>query len=128
VVSIKMRIVLPIYEARIAPVFDVARCFLLVDVKLNSVITRKELSIKDTDPITKTKRLVELNADVLICGAISWPLEAMLVSAGIRVIPYTCGSLEEVVAAFIRGDLNEQAFLMPGCPGRRHRHRHGKKW
>jgi predicted Fe-Mo cluster-binding NifX family protein len=125
-----MRVVLPIHGDRISSVLDVARRFLLVDTTLDRVVTRKEVSIEDTDPITKTRRIVELGANVLICGAISWPLEAMLVSAGMRVIANTCGSLEEVVAAFIAGDLTDQAFLMPGCPGRRHRHRHrhGKKW
>jgi hypothetical protein len=49
-------------------------------------------------------------------------MEAMLTSAGMKVIPNTCGSLDEVTAAFFAGNLTERAFLMPGCPSRQHRH------
>lgn len=125
-----MRVALPIHGERISPVFDVAARFVLLDVNPGDEVTRREVRIEDRDPIAKTKRIVALGSHVLICGAISWPLESMLFSAGVRVIPNSCGSVEEVVAAFIAGDLTDQAFLMPGCRGRhrRHRHRHGRRW
>jgi predicted Fe-Mo cluster-binding NifX family protein len=63
---------------------------------------------------------------VLICGAISRPLEAMLLSAGVEVIPQTCGPVEEVLKAFMSGKLTEKAFLMPGCCGRRRRFHDGR--
>ena len=126
----RVMIVLPIDRDRIAPVLDAASCFLLVFASSDGALSRKEVLIDDADPVTKAKRIAELGGKVLICGAISWPLEAMLTSAGMRVIPNTCGPLDEVIAAFFAGKLTEQAFLMPGCPGRqhRHRHRHGSRW
>ena len=125
-----MKVVLAIDRDRISPVLDAARYFLLVIASSDGALIRKEVIIADADPVTKVKRIAELGGDVLICGAISWPLEAMLTSAGVRVIPNTCGPLDEVIAAFFRGELTEQAFLMPGCPGRqlRRRHRQGKRW
>jgi predicted Fe-Mo cluster-binding NifX family protein len=125
-----MKVVLAIDGDRISPVLDAARCFLLVIASSDGALIRKKVLIADADPITKAKRIAELGEGVLICGAISWPLEAMLTSAGMRVIPNTCGPLDEVIAAFFTGELTEQAFLMPGCPGRQHRHRrcHGKRW
>ena len=109
---------------------DAARSFVLLSADPNGALGRKEVVIADEDPVTKAKHIVELGAGVLICGAISWPLEAMLRSAGMRVIPNTCGPLDEVAAAYFAGELTEQAFLLPGCPGRqhRHRHRHGRRW
>jgi predicted Fe-Mo cluster-binding NifX family protein len=128
--KVHMQVVLAIDGDRISPVLDAARYFLLVTAGLDGALTHRKKYIAEADPVTKAKRIVELGGRTLICGAVSWPLEAMLNSAGIRVIPNTCGPLEEVIAAFFRGDLTEQAFLMPGCPGRqyRHRHRHGMKW
>jgi len=128
--AIYMKVVLAIDGDRISPVLDAARCFLLVTASTDGVLIRKEALIADADPVTKAKRIVELGGRVLICGAVSWPLEAMLASAGMRVIANTCGPMDEVIAAFFTGDLTEQAFLMPGCPGRqhRHRHRHGRRW
>jgi predicted Fe-Mo cluster-binding NifX family protein len=127
-----MRVALPIHGERISPVFDVAGHFVLLDVNPGHEVTRREVRIGERDPIAKTKRIVALGSHVLICGAISWPLESILFSSGVRVIPNTCGSVEDVLAAFIAGDLTDQAFLMPGCSGRRRRHRHrhrqGRRW
>jgi hypothetical protein len=39
----------------------------------------------------------------------------MLEAAGIRVIQHVCGATEEVLAAFLGGNLDDRAFLMPGC-------------
>jgi predicted Fe-Mo cluster-binding NifX family protein len=119
-----MKVVLPKDGDRISPVLDAARSFALVTAGSDGVFNRKEVVIADEDPVTKVKRIAELGADVMICGAISWPLETMLTSAGMRLIPNTCGPLDEVVAAYFAGELTEQAFLLPGCPGRQHRHRH----
>lgn len=67
----------------------------------------------------RARRIVELGVDVLICGAISRPLEAMLLSAGVEVVAQTCGQAEEDFQAFLLGQLTERAFLLPGCCGRR---------
>jgi predicted Fe-Mo cluster-binding NifX family protein len=125
-----MRVVIPIDGNRISPVLDAARSFLLVDERPGGLPVRRQVRIADADPVDKARRIVALGAGVVICGAVSWPLEAMLASAGVRVVPNTCGSLDEVVSAFYAGDLTEQAFLMPGCPGRQHRQRHrrGRRW
>jgi predicted Fe-Mo cluster-binding NifX family protein len=125
-----VKVVLAIDGARIAPVLDAARCFLLVSPSPDGSRARRVVIIADADPITKARRLAGLGARVLVCGAISWPLEALLTSAGMQVIFNTCGPVDEVIAAYFAGNLTEQAFLMPGCPGRqhRHRHRHGRRW
>ncbi len=125
-----MKVVLPTNGDRVSPLLDAAKNFVLVATASDGTRSRKELVIDVTDSIGKAKRIGELGADVLICGAISWPLEVMVTSAGTRVIPNTCGFLDEVVDAYFAGELTEHAFLSPGCPGRQHRrcHRHGRRW
>jgi predicted Fe-Mo cluster-binding NifX family protein len=125
-----MHVLLSTDGERISPVLDAARCFVLVNGSADGAHTRKQVLIPEVDLIAKTKRIVGLGADVLICGAISWPLEALLTSSGMKVISNTCGPLDEVLAAHFSGALTEHAFLMPGCPGRRHRRRHrgGREW
>ena len=119
---------LPVLQDRISPVFDVARHFLLVDDNREVGQQRQELSIENTQPVVRAKKIVDTGAQVLICGAITWPLEAILMSAGVDVIPNTCGKVDEVLEAFISGTFDEQDFLMPGCCGRRrHRIRRGKR-
>jgi predicted Fe-Mo cluster-binding NifX family protein len=54
--------------------------------------------------------------EVLICGAISRYFYSLLINvAGIDVIPWVSGSIEEVLNAYMKGNLYRQKFLMPGC-------------
>lgn len=122
-----MRIGIPTWRGRISPVFDVAGNLLLVDAQEGRVTRREEAAVGASDLAARAKRVAELGTNVLICGALSWPLEAMLASAGVRVIPQTCGPVEDVLRAFLSGQLTQQAFLMPGCRGRRHRFRGGRR-
>ena len=125
-----MNVLLPTDGDRISPELDAAKSFLLVSTSPEGDQIRHQVLIAEADPVVKVKRIVAVGASVLICGAISWPLELMLTSAGMKVIANTCGPLDEVVAAHFSGALTAQAFLMPGCPGRQHRHRrrHGRGW
>ena len=122
-----MRVALPTWDSRVSPVFDVARRLLVVDVDRDTEIGRSKLDLEETRLAARASRVTALGVHVLICGAISWPLEAMLASAGVRVIPQTCGPVDDVLRAFLAGQLTSEAFLMPGCCGRRRRFRGGRR-
>jgi predicted Fe-Mo cluster-binding NifX family protein len=117
-----MKLMVPTLRGRIAPVLDVARNFLLVDTEGDENTRHRKLLVENTQITARAKKIVEPGTQVLICGAVSWPLEALLVSAGVQVIPNTCGAVEEVIEVFLSGRFTEQAFLMPGCCGKRRRH------
>jgi len=121
-----MRVTTPISDGRISPVFDVARRLPLVDIEDKREVRRTEELLEESELVSRARRVAELGADVLICGAISRPLEAMLLSAGVEVIPQTCGPVEDVIRAFVSGQLTEQAFVIPGCCGHRRRFRGGR--
>jgi predicted Fe-Mo cluster-binding NifX family protein len=114
-----MRVAIAHWQGRVAPVFDVAGRLLLVDVEGGVEQGRRNVVIDSDAPRSRVKQLAESGADVLICGAISWPLETALRTARVRVIPQTCGEVETILETFISGKLSNHAFLMPGCPHRR---------
>jgi len=117
----KMRIAIPVSDGRISPVFDVARHFLFVDIEDRREVRRSQTCVEQPEPVGQARRVAQRGADALICGAISRPLETMLLAAGINVIPQTCGPVEDVLRAFISGELTEEAFVTPGCRGHRRR-------
>jgi len=116
-----MRIAIPTWNGQISPVFDVASELLLVDVEHGVQVRRDQKLLTATNPAVRAGRVTDLGVDVLICGAISRPLEAILTNAQIRVIPYLRGPAEEILQAFVSGQLNVRSFLMPGCGRRRGR-------
>jgi len=121
-----MKVAMPISRGRISPVFDVAKRLLVADIEDGAEANRYELAIDEAELTRRAMQVVNCDVDVLICAAISKPLEVSLVSAGIQVTSHTCGNVEDVLAAYASGQLTEQAFLMPGCCGRRRRGRPGQ--
>jgi len=114
-----MNVAIPHWQGRVSPVLDVAGSILLVGIDAGGVRSRQDVALLDEDPQTRAAFLAGIGTNVLICGAVSWPLEMALAAAGIEVIPQTCGDVEAVLAAFLKGSLARGGFLMPGCCGRR---------
>lgn len=114
-----MKIAIPHWQGRVSPVFDVARNVLLVENVDGVERSRQEVLFDSSGVVPlRVRRLVQTGAEVLICGAISRPLEMAVRAEGIEVIPQTCGQVDCVLDAFLRGQLNTTTFLMPGCRGR----------
>ena len=116
-----MKIAIPEWQGRVSPVFDVASKVLLVDIEGERELQRQEHLLSPTDPWARAQAVRDTGAKVLICGAISRPLQAALCSAEIQLIGNICGPIDEVLAAFREGRLDGTVFLMPGCCRRRRR-------
>jgi len=122
-----MKVAIPQWQGRVSPVLDVAERVLVVDLIAGGEVSRRDAALAAGGLLERARQLRQIGAEVLICGAISRPLELALEGAGIQIIPHTCGQVEEVLAAFIRGQLDQEVFLMPGCRGRRRRFRAGRR-
>jgi len=122
-----MKVAIPHWQGRVSPVFDVAGNVLVVEIRDGVEHSREDAALDAEDPQLRAARLAQTGTELLICGAISWPMEMALSAAGIDVIPQTCGDVERVLAAFAQGQLRQDAFLMPGCCGRRRRFRAGRR-
>lgn len=103
------------WQGRVSPVFDTTRKIIVVLVKDGREMSRsEEILIKHLPPL-RIQRLVDLEVKVLICGAISRPLSEMCSSAGIKIIPWVSGTIDEVLMAFFGGNLPNPEHTMPGC-------------
>ena len=118
-----MKVAIPQWKGRVSPVFDVAGSLLVSEVHEGVEIGRWQIELTASDPLKRARQVVLTGAKVLICGAISCPLESALLAAGLVLHPQVCGAVEEVLEAFRKGQLDQAAFVMPGCCGRRRRGR-----
>ncbi|HOC26279.1 MAG TPA: NifB/NifX family molybdenum-iron cluster-binding protein, partial [bacterium] len=104
------------WNSRIAPVFDVTRKLHLVDREGVQISKESEVQLHAESPAQIALTLAELQVDVLVCGAISQPLRAMVMAYGIEVIPFVAGELDRVIDAWLQGRLlRSSGFAMPGC-------------
>ena len=115
-----MKIAIPIYKDSISNVFDFAHRLLLVDIENGREADRSEVALESQLLPQRTGQLKDLGIDVLICGAISRTLANMVITSGIHVLPYVTGSIDDVLQAYLTGQLVKPEFSMPGCwPGAR---------
>ncbi len=109
------------WDERIAPVFDTARQIHVVEAESGESARETTEALPEELPVQKALRLVALEIDTLVCGAISSPLREWIAAYGIRVIPFVAGNLHEVIRAWRNGELDRDVFAMPGCFGKRRR-------
>jgi predicted Fe-Mo cluster-binding NifX family protein len=114
-----MRVAIPLWQGRVSPVFDEANRILLIDISENQEQHRQEESLMARNPFERAQLLPRLGVDLLICGMISQTQQTALASGGIRIIPHICGSMEEVIAAYLDGRIESGALRMPGCGGQK---------
>ena len=127
-----MKIAIPIYNNSISNVFDFAHRLLLVDIENGKEENRSEVALESQSLSQRVGQLKSLEVDVLVCGAISRALANMVTASGIQVLPYVTGSIDDVLQAYLTGQLVKPEFSMPGCwPGARRgfgRRRRGCQW
>jgi len=116
-----MKLLIPVWNNRVAPVFDSAVELVRIESNGDSwrIVDRIPL---EGSPQQKVASIGLMEADVLICGAIPWRFERVLNELGLQVIPFIAGELDIVVSAMVAGELeNNPIFSMPGCANRENR-------
>jgi predicted Fe-Mo cluster-binding NifX family protein len=114
-----MKIAIAYWQGRVSPVFDVSDSLIVIDIQNGLEVHRQHINLASRDSFERAIEVSRSGAQVLICGALSHPLETALIGAGIRVFGFICGDLESVIGAFQDGQLSDARYLMPGCCGKR---------
>ena len=115
-----MKVAIPVYGNYVSNVFDFAHKLLLVDIKNGKETERNEVRLERLSLQQRAEKLKSLGVDVLVCGAISQVLANIVTQSGIEILPYVTGNTENVLGAYITGQLIRPEFRMPGCwPGAR---------
>ena len=118
-IKLSMRIAIAHWQDRISPVFDVSDRLLLIDIENGRELKRKDNVLRCRGPFERAREVHRLGVQVLLCGAVSRPMETALTSTGVRVIDFICGDLEDVLSAYIKGRLSDKCFQMPGYDEKR---------
>lgn len=127
-----MKIAVPVWNDCVSTVLDFAECLLIADCESGRIRHRSVIDLAGTTGAEKAVYLRGLEIQVLLCGAVSRPMERMITAAGIEIIPFLRGRADAVIDAYLAGYLFEPGFMLPGCrwggygPGREMgRGRHG---
>ena len=109
-----MKLAMPVFGERVSPRFDCAASFLVADVQEGRFVERHEFEAVDWAPHERINRLIQLGVNTVICGGIDrWSAESLR-SVGITLYGWISGSIEDTLAALLRGDLHCEATLPAG--------------
>ena len=109
-----MKLAIPVCGQDIALVFDDADDLLIIETTGKGLHTEARLRCAGGTTIERANQLITLSVDLLICGAISCPLQRMIEVSGISIIPFVRGNAEEIFDAFCRKSLGDPRFSLPG--------------
>ncbi|MCK9263881.1 MAG: dinitrogenase iron-molybdenum cofactor biosynthesis protein [Deltaproteobacteria bacterium] len=123
-----MRIAIAHCQDKLSPVFDFSNSLCLIDIDCGRETNRERRALVSREPFRRAGEVLALGVDILICGALSRQMETALAAAGVRTVGFICGNLDDVVAAFLQGSLEDGRLLMPGCvAGRKRRRRRNRR-
>jgi len=123
-----MKIAIPVWNGCVSNVFDFAHRLLLVDIENGREVNQSEVELKAKSLPQRAVSLKNLGVDLLICGAISRALACMVTASGTEVLAFVTGRVDDVLQAYLTGQLVEPEFTMPGCwTGARKGFGHGRR-
>ena len=110
-----MKIAIPVWDNHVSTVLDFSNRLIIVNCDSGSIGERSSAGFGESSIIEKVARLRDLGVNVLLCGAVSGPLERMILASGIVVIPFLRGTVDEVLDAYLQDRLVDERFALPGC-------------
>lgn len=123
-----MKVAITVWKDMVSTVCDFSSRMLVFDVTGNEVKSRSLIPFETEMMPERVSQLGTLGVEVLLCGAISRPLERMIRASGVKVIPCLRGSVEEVIGAYLDGGLSDARFILPGFSREPNRVQGAKRW
>lgn len=109
-----MKIAIPESSGNVCTVLDFSKWLLVVEFKDSDELSRERIFLKKRSLINIAEEIKMLDIQVIICGAVSNSLAKIISGYGIKIISQIKGKIEEVLKAYISGNLNNPEFLLPG--------------
>jgi len=109
------KIAVPVWNGCVSNVFEFSDTVQLITLENDRIVSRRDLHLSRVSDLERTNCLIESRPEVLLCGAISRQFCERIASAGIEVVSLVCGPVDQVINAYLAGDLSRQEFAFPGC-------------
>ncbi len=110
--AMTMKIAIPVCRGRIAPLFDTAETFMLIDPGRET----KSVNLNDQPLPDKCLFLQSCGVTTLLCGALSQKGRDWLSESGLAVHAFLSGDVREVLQAYLEGgQVGLVRYAMPGC-------------
>ena len=108
------RIAIPTFQSHISPVLDACRDLVIVDLSEGTVVRRTIVPLGNITHLERASAISRQGVQKVICAGVSKWMLACLVNRGMRVISGVTGEVEQIIAGYQQGLLDQDRFRMPG--------------
>ena len=119
-----MKVALLTAQSRISPVFETTCNWFVINANETGCFISDSYCFDQQSEVEMVNEILAKDIQLLICGAIPYYLEKLLIAQGCEVFSFIAGDIEEVIQALGCNLLDSPKFKMPGCKKRKRR---GKK-
>ncbi|MGL1955753.1 MAG: NifB/NifX family molybdenum-iron cluster-binding protein [Colwellia sp.] len=116
-----MKVALLTAQSRVSPVFETTCRWFVINATKNRCVIRGTYYFNAQNEVAMANELLIENIQLIICGAIPYYLEKLLVNQGCDVLSFIAGDVDEVLQALRYNLLDDPKFKMPGCKKRKRR-------
>ena len=110
-----MKVALTVWENRVSPLFDSASELLIADIDGRGINKKYFEPFECESAFSRAARLDKLGVNVLICGGISDFYASLVEAHRIQIVPFATGTVDEVLKAYMSGNIYRKDYRMPGC-------------
>jgi predicted Fe-Mo cluster-binding NifX family protein len=112
--ELKMKIAIPVWQDRVSPLFDSSEHLLVAESAGNRILKQDVISMESLSLFQRIDLLQRLHIEVFACGGITRPILENISNKNIKVIPFICGDVNELLQAILNGKDVKFLFSMPG--------------
>lgn len=100
-----MRVAIPRMGETVAPCFEYCATMAIFTITGRHVMEQIDFPLLSRDPFDRVRLLRDQRVDTLICGGMQDIYEDLVRAAGLEVISWVSGSVEDLLDMFLRGHL-----------------------
>ena len=100
-----MRVAIPIMGESVSPCFEYCATMAIFTIVDDVITDQVDFPLCSQDPFDRVRLLRDQHVDTIICGGVQGKYEDVLRTSGFRVISWVSGSVDHLLALFVRGQL-----------------------
>ena len=98
-----VRVAVPRFGENIAPCFEYTTTIAIFTVVNGVVDSQADFILQSRERLDRLRLLKDQNVQVLVCGGIEAHFEQMVEAAGIEILSWMSGTVDEVLSSLIDG-------------------------
>jgi len=112
-------VAIPRMGETVAPCFEYCATMAIFNIADSGAVEQVDFPLKSREPFDRVRLLRDQKVNTVICGGMQSFYEDLLKASGFEVISWVEGAVEDLLALYIRGELEPGTELSGDCgPGR----------